>query len=200
VQFNQVNRNKDLLDHLSKILSYSNKMPKALFSPPTRKTKGDERHLADEMMRRMSAAFYGANVNTDIDSTVVDLNAAIAQWAKFVDRVGTKLLYYSIESAHAQKWYSESEMDYIRLTDSDLRTDGDWTDDDAMNDGDHLLEMHRDHGPLPPQKVLPHLKGRVRVLRSRQLIYDPEWVSMTDCSGVNPDTHHPNFDQWTVKP
>ena len=200
VRFDQVKQNKKLLDHLSKILSYVNKMPMALFKPPTRKTKGGERETADELMRRMSAAFYGATMNTHLDRSVIDLNAAIVQWAKFVDRVGPKLLYYSVESSHAQKWYSESEMNYIRKTDADMTTDEDRRGDDGMKDGEHKVELHRDHGLLPPFELQPHLKGEVRELRSRPLTYDAEWDSMTDCLGINPDTHYHDFDRWTVKP
>ncbi|SPH19591.1 hypothetical protein ASD8599_00326 [Ascidiaceihabitans donghaensis] len=200
VQFDQVKQNKKLLDHLSKILSYVNKMPMALFKPPTRKTKGGERETADELMRRMSAAFYGATMNTHVDQSVIDLNAAIVQWAKFVDRVGPKLLYYSVESSHAQKWYSESEMDYIRMIDADMTTDEDRRGGKGKKDGEHKIELHRDHGLLPPFEVPPHLKGRVRDLRSRPLTYDAEWDSMTNCSGINPDTHYHDFDRWSVKP
>jgi len=200
VQFNQVKRNKKLLDQLSKLFSYMNKVPKALFSPPSRKTKGGERDKADELMRRMSAAFYGASMNTHLDQSVIDLDAAIVQWAKFVDRVGPKLMYFSVESSHAQKWYSESEMDYIRMTDADIIADQDQRGDDGMQDGEHKYELHRDHGLLPPFEILPHLKGRVRDLRSRPLTYDAEWETMTDCSGINPDTHYHDFDRWTVKP
>jgi hypothetical protein len=109
-------------------------------------------------------------------------------------------MYYSIESAHAQKWYSESEMNYIRMIDADLRADGDIRQDDGMSDGSHRYEVHRDHGPLPPFEVPPHLKGRVRELRSRPLTFDTEWESMTNCYGIDPDTHYHDFDQWTVKP
>jgi hypothetical protein len=110
------------------------------------------------------------------------------------------LAYYSVESAHAQKWYSESEMDYIRVTDDDMRTDNDMRGEDGMLDGNHMIEVHRDHGPLPPHKQLPHLQGRVCELRSRLLTYDAEWESMTDCSGIDSKTEYHDFDKWMVKP
>lgn len=200
VRFDQIKKEKDLLEQVSRTLSYSGKMPKPLFNAPTRKTKGNERQAANELMRRMSAAFNGAFGNLVVDQEAFDLNAAIAQWAKFIDRIGPKLMYYSVESTHAQKWYSESEMDYIRMTDSDLRADGDERGDDKMSDGEHLIEVHRDQGPFPPHKILPHLQGRMRDLRSRQLTYDAEWETMTDCSGINIDTEYHDFDWWTVKP
>ncbi len=49
-----------------------------------------------------------------------NLDEAIRQWAIFMDQLGVGLIYYSVESVHAQKWYSEFEMDYIRATDYDL--------------------------------------------------------------------------------
>jgi hypothetical protein len=91
-------------------------------------------------------------------------------------------------------------MDYIRMIDADMTTDEDRRGDDGMKDGEHKIELHRDHGLLPPFDVPPHLKGRVRDLRSRPLTYDAEWDSMTDCLGINPDTHYHDFDRWTVKP
>lgn len=199
VQFKQVQKDKDLLEHLSKILSYAGKVPKPLFDPPTRDTKGGDRKAADELMRRMSMAFYGSTMNTYLDQSVIDLNAAIAQWAKFVDHVGARLMYYSIESAHAQKWYSESEMEYIRKNDMDL-TDHEDLRGDGISDGQHKIELHRDHGLLPPYEVPSHLKGKLREFRSRPLTYDAEWESMTDCSGIDPDVHYHDFDKWTLKP
>jgi hypothetical protein len=98
-------------------------------------------------------------------------------------------MHYSVETTHAQKWYSESEVDYIRKTDADL-----------LSDGSHKIEIHRDHGPFPPHNTLPHLKGRMRDLRTRRLTYDAEWESMTDCTDINPDTEVPAFDRWIVKP
>lgn len=200
VRFDKIKDDKSLLEHLSRTLSYSGKMPMPLFKAPTRKTVGGELQATNDLMGRMSAAFTGTVMNPNIDHNAFDLNAAIAQWAKFIDRIGSKLAYYSVESTHAQKWYSESEMDYIRMTNDDMRTDDDLRDDDGMADGNHIYEIHRDHGPLPPHKPLPHLQGRMRELRSRLLTYDAEWESMTDCSGINPDTESHDFDRWIVKP
>jgi len=189
VRFDKIKENEALATHVSRILSYGGKMPKMLFSAPTRKTADNKRAKADAMMRQMSSAFFGDLMQDDLDDEAFDLTAAIVQWAKFIDRVGAKQMYYSVESAHAQKWYSKSEMDYVRLTDGDM-----------LSSGSHLIEIHRDHGPFPPLTILPHLKGRVRDLRSRRLTFDPEWESMTDCRGINRNTHYHDFDRWTLKP
>ena len=189
VQFDRVKGNKKLEEHLSRIISYGGKLPEQLFKPPSRKTKGSERKTANELMRRMSSAFYGTTANTYIDQTAFDLNAAIAQWAKFVDRVGARQMHYSVETTHAQKWYSESEVDYIRKTDADL-----------LSDGSHKIEIHRDHGPFPPHNTLLHLKGRMRDLRTRRLTYDAEWEAMTDCTDIDPYTQRPDFNRWMMKP
>ena len=189
VRFDKIKGKKKLEDDLSRIISYSGKPVKALFSPPTRDTKGKKRREANDLMQTMSAAFYGTTMNTHIDEASFNLNAAIAQWAKFIDRVGASQVYYSVETTHAQKWYSESEMDYLRLT-----------DDDLFGDGRHLIEIHRDCGHFSPNRVLPHLKGRTRSLRTRSLTYDAEWEAMTDCHGIDSDTHYHDFDRWMLKP
>lgn len=188
VEFKQINKEQSLLEHLSRILSYGGKRPGPLFDPPTRHTKSGERRLANERMRKMSSAFYGSPGIPDLDDDAFDLDAAIVQWAKFVHRVGSKMIYYSVESAHAQKWLSESEMDYIRMT-----------DDDMFGDGLHKVEVRRDHGFYPPYKTLPQIKGKVPALRSKPLTYDEEWISMTDFSGIDPEVEHPNYLAWLLK-
>lgn len=61
-------------------------------------------------------------------------------------------------------------MDYLRMADEGL-----------FGDGRHLIEMHRDCGHYSRSKVLPHLKGRTRSLRTRQLTYDAEWEAHGRC-------------------
>ena len=141
-------------------------------------------------MLAMSSAFNGPffdHKRTDRGS--FDLDAAIRQWALFIDRIGERLAFYSVESVHAQKWYSESEMEYIRTVDYDLYADG-----------RHRIEMHRDTGPFSKYQIQKHLKGRLRSLRTRRLRYDPDWVDQTDIGepvvGLQPVT----FDRWILKP
>lgn len=189
VRFDPIRKDKDLAESVMRTLSYADKVPTPLFKVPTRATKDGKRKKADELMHRMSAAFNGPSLGPKISPSDFDVNAAIVQWAKFVDRMGAKNIYFSVESAHAQKWLSESEMDYLRMTDEDL-----------LGSGRHKYEILRDQEFYPPFRVKEHLKGRKRNLRSRPLSYDGEWVSMTDCSGINPDTHYHDFDKWTVKP
>ena len=81
----------------------------------------------------MAGAFYGTFVGAHIDTFTFDLTAAIVRWATFVDRMGSKNVYCSVESAHAHKWLSESEMEYLQVTDGDL-----------VGRGQLKCEVHRD--------------------------------------------------------
>lgn len=188
VQFDQIKQNKELKEHLTKIFSYAAKAPAPLFKPPSRRTKDKRRDKANALMRKMVTAFNGPSRLPGADDAF-DLDAAIVQWAKFMDRMGSKMMYFARESVHAQKWYSDSEMDYIRRTDGDMN-----------RRGEHKIEVHRDCGPHSHTTVLPHLKGRLRHLRTRPLQYDDEWVRLTDCSGININTHYHDFDTWTLRP
>ena len=72
-------------------------------------------------------------------------------------------------------------------------------DEDMFAGGLHKVEIRRDHNFYPPHESLPGLSGRLRTLRSRPLSYDEEWVSMTDCSGIDQEIEHPDYLKWLLK-
>lgn len=187
VQFDKIAGHGTLEAHLMKILGYAGKYPKPLFEPPTR---GNRKHQADKDINALRTAFAGPELKTiQIQEQSFSLRDAIVQWTKFIDRMGLGLIYYSVESVHAQKWYSDSEMDYIRHSDLDM----------YANDN-HRIEMHRDTGPFQERVVIPRLKGRARSLRSRPLIRDHEWEKMTDCSNADPMVFKHDLLRWMFKP
>lgn len=104
-------------------------------------------------------------------------DAALRQWALFVDRLGADKLVYSVETVHAQKWYSESEMEYFKKA-----------GDDAWVHGWHRIELHRDTGtysqtaPANKQHLVPR-----RI--TRPLTIDHAWMERTDLTGVDPFTN-----------
>ena len=186
VQFDRISGNGELEAHLMAILGCAGKYPKPLFDVQTR---GEERHEADARMDAMRTAFSGPNFDIDgLGDHPFDIEAAIVQWAKFIDSMDEKTIYYSVESVHAQKWYSESELAWIRLTDFDT---------DSM--GHHRFEMHRDTGPFSERVIDPKFKRKFRLLRSRPLVYDKEWVDMTDCSDIDPMIFKHSFHKWLLK-
>lgn len=186
VQAKRLSKNKKLADHLMTILGYSAKYPKPLFGHPTR---GKGKQKADEAIKEMAAAFAGPDFDPSDDVVdMFDVDAAIRQWALLMDRLGPDLVYYSTESVHAQKWYSESEIRYVRGVDYDM-----------TSDGRHRIEIHRDTGPFSRNRILPHLKGRTRRLRTRPLQLDEEWERMTEYSGYDPFTDGHSFDHWMIR-
>lgn len=186
VQFDKISGNGKLEAHLMRILGYAGKYPKPLFDVPTR---GPKRHEADLRMNAMRSAFSGPNLDIDLRGDhPFDIEAAIVQWAKFIDSMDEKTIYYSVESVHAQKWYSPSELDWMRQTDFD-------TD----NMGHHRLEMHRDTGPFSERIIDPKFKGKFRSLRSRPLVRDTEWEEMTDCSSIDRTLFKHSFHKWLLK-
>lgn len=183
VRFVSVYKSGGLANHLMKIMSYAAKYPAPLFDPPTR---GPMKKKADQQCREMTTAFYGPKFSaTDASRVDFNLDEAIRQWAIFMDQLGVGLIYYSVESVHAQKWYSEFEMDYIRATDYDLYANS-----------EHRIELHRDTGPFSGSKVLPELQGGKRRLVSRPLQDDPEWVRLNNSSPYEIDSEFPNFTRW----
>ncbi len=187
VQFDQVYSSGTLAGHVMKIIGYAAKMPKPLFDAPTR---GEGRKPYDERMGAMSVAFGGPHFNgLGLDPDKFDLDAAIRQWALFVDGIGPDRTFFSIESSHAQKWYSASEMLLIRKIDYDM-----------TSSGEHRIEMHRDVGPFDRSKRKKHLIGRTRAFRSRKLRHDPDWLRLTDVSNVDPESELFSFDHFTIKP
>lgn len=183
IRFVSIYKSGGLANHLVKIMSYAAKYPAPLFDPPTR---GPLKKKADQQCRQMTAAFYGPKFTaTDASRFDFNLDEAIRQWAIFMDQLGVGLIYYSVETVHAQKWYSEFEMDYIRATDYDF-----------YSDARHRVELHRDTGPFSATKVLPELQGGRRRLVSRPLQDDPEWVRLNNSSPFDVGTEFPDFSRW----
>ena len=187
IRFDKISKNKELTAALVDVLGYAAKYPAPLFKT---KTKGREKYRADRKAQELMGAFFGGGFNeSDADVDAFNVDAAIRQWALFVDSLGEDSNYYSVESAHAQKWYSESEMAFIRDTDYDM-----------TSDGQHRIEIHRDTGPFNTFNVQQHLKGKTRRLMSRKLRYDEDWVRDTDMSGYVIGRTPVSFDRWIIKP
>ncbi len=159
-------------------------MPSSLFDVPTRSTKGQQRQKANAKLQNMATAFYGDIGLSRANGAAFDVTAAIVQWAKFIDRVGPKMVYYSIESTHAQMWLSDSEIGYLR---SQV--------DDSMD----LIEFRRDRCIPDQRQTHPKLAGKKHKIKSRPLTYDAEWKTMTDCSKLNPEVEYPDLTAWLLK-
>lgn len=187
VLFQSITKKNNLMEHLMSILNYSAKYPSELFDPPTR---GVEKKKVDQWINSMESAFFGPSF--DADKAVGEnfgLMAAIRQWALFMDRVGPDKIYYSVESVHAQKWYSQTEVQYLRESGLDM-----------YSDGRHRVEIHRDTGPFSRHVTQPNLKGNLRFLRSRPLQEDREWMRLTDIGEANSSLRAVSFDRWMLKP
>ncbi|MTI43444.1 hypothetical protein JM93_03866 [Roseibium hamelinense] len=184
VQIKRIRDRGALEANIMDMLGYAGKYPEPLFNAPS---KGPRRDDADRQISALRAAFTGPEFAADrVDASSFNINAAICQWALFIDRMGAKGIHFSVESAYAQKWYSESEMDYIRALDLDI-----------CNKRGHRIEMHRDTGPFSSRR--PKLKhGRYRLLKSRPMIFDNEWVMETSCTGINLDTEYHDIDSWMI--
>lgn len=184
VQFKQIRDDETLAHQMMYLLGYAAKYPKPLFDPPTR---GKGKLIADKMCLAMNAAFMGPSFTKFDKDHAFGVEEAISQWALFVDRMGPNNMYVSIENAHAQKWFSQSEWNYIREIDADLRSDG-----------QHLIELLRDRELTNARKKIDTRNGQLRRLRSRPLKFDHEWLLSTDLEGVDPYTQPVNLFDWMV--
>ena len=182
VQFDSIKGNRSLETTLVKILGYAAKYPKPLFDVPTR---GEGRVKADRNTARMQACFHGPSLDTKKLRQSFDISAAIRQWALFVDRMTEEFMYYSVESVHAQKWYSGTELDFL-IRHHDYHG---W-------ERDPLVEIHRDTGPFTNRKVLKVVRGHTKRLRSRRLQFDEEWMEQTHCGELDPKTDLHDFTRW----
>ena len=171
VQIKKLHGHDTLEANIMKIIGYAGKYPEPLFKVATR---GPKRRDADRRVSALRAAFAGPEFSfKHMDATSFNLNSAICQWALFIDRMGADRIHYSVESVHAQKWYSATEMAYVRALDLDM---------DSM--GNHRIEIQRDIGPFGRSRpLLSH--GRYRALRSRPIIFDEEWCAKTSCEGID---------------
>lgn len=162
VRFDPIYKDKPEEDALMNIMRYGQKTMLELFKVPSR---GEERKAYDAHLCHIQSAFAGAQFEAD---DAFDTNAAIVQWLKFMHQVGPEKMYFAMESSHAQKWLSASEMNRLLAK-----------GDNRMANGKMRFEIHRDVGSK--LKGTPHsiLRGRKRHLRTRALRHDQEWCDMT---------------------
>lgn len=171
VRFEIIRDNKALLDNLLSILEYLRKHPDWLAKKGVTKGPGKAEH--DRLMRAYQSSFHGPQHQAKIAGDF-DLNAAIRQWALFMERMGPNRLFYSVENGYAQKWLSESETDL-----ASQQEEFEWLH------GHTRIEVHRDTWPIMNETSST---SRIRPprRRSRKLQYDEEWVEQTDVSSVDP--------------
>ncbi|SFS20079.1 hypothetical protein [Yoonia litorea] len=173
VDFAPLHKEKAITESLAELVSYLFKFEQTLFN-----TSGTRKNGSPRSFRSVQNAFHGPTLDTrKAVPKGFDRKAAIRQWALFVDRLGPDRLLYSVETAHAQKWYSESEMAYFRRA-----------EDFDMINGAHRIEVHRDTGPHD-QSIDPEKKHRVPIRRTRKLRFDEDWYNRTDIPDVDPFTH-----------
>lgn len=132
---------------------------------------------AARTFRKIQNAFYGPTVDKydPVEKGFVR-ETALRQWALFIDRIGPEKLAYSIESVHAQKWYSESEMEYFKRAGDDMMVHG-WL----------KIEIHRDTGPFS-KTIDPKKRHMVPHRKTRTLQVDHDWIEKTDLTGADPFT------------
>ena len=125
--------------------------------------------------RKLQNAFFGPTLDKykPVPSGF-DRDAALRQWALFIDRLGPEKLLYSIETVHAQKWYSESEMEYFKKA-----------GDETWVHGWHRIELHRDTGPYSGS-ISPSKRRNAPRRVTRPLKVDHDWIERTDLSGIDP--------------
>ena len=175
VQLKPIKESDVLADTVTTILRYMGKYKEPLFKVPTR---GKKRETADKEMHQLRNAFMGPSARESYGKSVqFDLHAARRQWALFIDSLGEDTLFYSVESVHAQKWQSQSEMQFLTQFGSSEEVHG-----------FERIEIHRDTGPYSRYTIDPAKKRFVKRRRTRKLQYDPEWMDQTDYSGYDGDS------------
>lgn len=183
VEIKDIKRDRNVFHHVLKVLNYASKFPEKLFNTPTR---GQGKKQADQMINEFERAFGNGFFDTlGHISADFSIDEAIRQWALFINRLGSKTVHYSVESVHAQKWLSETEMNY--LISNDLHT---------LGDGSHLIEILRDTGDLRVSRKQERMKGKGRRLQTRPLKYDAEWVHLTDIGKPRVTGEAVSFDDW----
>jgi hypothetical protein len=183
VEIKKISDSEDLLANVVKIMDYMSKYPATLFEIPSR---GISRKLAEQELSKMVTAFRGFHLGTDdLDGTSFSVDAAIRQWAVFMDRVGFNKLYFAVENSHAQMWLSESELRFVRRFDIDTDTVGNELIEPFRN-------HHFDYSDAPGQNKT----RKTGYIRTRRLRKDQAWIDATDMSKQDPSqpvlfTHWP---------
>ncbi len=172
VRIDSFYKNRSIEHSLVEALSYLYKYAGPLFDTVQARSANQ---TPVRTFRSLQNAFYGPTLDSRTAlAPDFDRHAAIRQWALFMDEMGPDVLGYSIETVHAQKWFSKTEMDYFRRA-----GDYDWYH------GGNLIEVHRDTGPFR-SSVDPKKKHMVPHRRTRPLTIDDDWYAKTDLTGVDP--------------
>lgn len=146
------------------VVGYAMKFPRSIFAKGSSRGIGKER--LNEALAALQPAFTGPTLEAQV-SEKFDQMAAVRQWACFMHRMGSAMLY-SVENTYAQRWMSQSEMQ--------LFGDGGY---EWWVHGWHRIELHRDFGPW--KKVDPAFNPLRQFPRprTRTLRWDEEWIRAT---------------------
>lgn len=171
-----VKRDSQLAAIIMEMLAYPTKYPKPIFDVPTR---GKKLERANRRLNKVKNVFLGPSMSGHYGyGPNFNVHDARRQWALFVDRMGISNMYFAVESVHAQKWQSRSEMHhYMRHG----------TPEEVH--GYIRREIHRDTGPHSKYLIDPLKKKFITKRKTRPLQPDPDWVKKTDLDGYNPEKH-----------
>jgi len=173
VRFDPLSSRKDIYQSIMDLIGYFCKFSGPMFA------SGRNKKPATRFLRKVQSAFVGPNLRTNKPfAGDFDQDAAIRQWALFVDDMGPDKLLYSVENVHAQKWYSQTEVAFLKQVAS-------ITGDYSNIPGAEQIEIHRDREPYM-KTIDPKVKHRVPKRFTRPLQVDPEWYRLTDKSGEEP--------------
>ncbi len=161
-----------ILDNILDTACYLLKRPEWLTKKGVTRKPGNADH--EKMLRGLRSAFHGSTLPYRDFVSAFDFNAAIRQWAVFVDRMGPDRICYSVENAYAQKWYSESETQL-------LFDRGEF----HYLHGHTRVEVHRDAEPFDEDSpefgvILTGRKQKKTIRKRRALRFDEGWLNATD--------------------
>lgn len=173
VRFDPLSSRKDIYQSIMDLIGYFCKFSGPMFA------SGKSKIPATRFLRKVQSAFVGPNLRTrKAFADDFDQDEAIRQWALFVDDMGPDKLLYSVENVHAQKWYSQTEVAFLKKVAS-------ITGDYSNIPGAEQIEIHRDREPYS-KTINPRFKHKVPRRRTRPLQVDPDWYRLTDKSGDEP--------------
>lgn len=171
-----VERDSQLAAIIMAMLSYPTKYPKPFFDVPTRGKKLDR---ANRRLNKVKNIFLGPSMSGHYGyGPDFNVHDARRQWALFVDRMGISNMYYAVESVHAQKWQSRSEMQHLIRYGTPEEVHGYFR-----------REIHRDTGPHSRYLIDPLIKKFTKSRKTRPLQLDPDWQEKTDLDGYDPEKH-----------
>lgn len=173
VRFDLLTTQKDLYQSIMDLIGYFCKFSGPMFA------SGKNKKAATRLLREVQSAFVGPNLKSPkAFAADFDQDAAVRQWALFIDDMGPDRLFYTVENVHAQKWYSRTEVEFLKQVAS-------MTGDYSNVPGAEQIELHRDREPF--QKTIdPRIKHLVPRRITRPLRHDPDWYQLTDMSQTTP--------------